>query len=338
MEKRGPDMGWSVAALEAIHTSATLTDDVSWLQACAATDGGQSIVLQHGSVALPLCWKKRHGLVVVECLGQENRSAAGPIPADGAAMPPLHHEDLPQKADLIDFRRVPKAHIDSVFPLSPSRLTRFDILHFGRALGENEEAFLATLGKGTRKDLRYAINRVGKTFGQQQVRYQSVPLTQDNWEETWAKAAHFAQHTWQGKANVSVLTNSAKKLFLYNLLKNGMAVTMHSYSFGDDIAAAAITMEKHGQILIYSHEYHADYAKYQPGHILNYNIILDAMANGISVLDFGVGATPHKYEWQCNPDALWRIMVPLTWKGRLAMAYQKTRWRMGAMKNATATQ
>ena len=111
-------------------------------------------------------------------------------------------------------------------------------------------------------------------------------------------------------------------------------------SFGEETKRlareAGYAMEKNKEILIYSHEYHADYAKYQPGHILNFCIISKALSNGISILDFGVGATQHKYEWQCTPEVLWRILVPLTWKGHLALAYQKARWWLGALRNHTA--
>ena len=329
-------MAWSIDDLEGLRNGETVTDTVSWLRACAETDAGKPVVMRHGRVLLPLCLRRRHGLVVVEGLGQEHRSVAGPIGVGGGTMPVLRPEDLPGAADLVDFRRFPKAYADSLFPSRSSRLARFDIERFGRPLAADEDAFLASLSKGTRKDLRYAIKRVERTFGQDTVRYEAVTLGADNWDATWEKAADLAQRSWQGKARVSVLTDGKKKGFLEKLMENGMTVKIHFYSFGDTLAAVAITMEKNKEILIYSHEYNADYAKYQPGHILNFCIISKAVSNGISILDFGVGATRHKYEWQCTPEALWRILVPLTWKGHLALAYQKARWCLGGWRNHTA--
>lgn len=330
-------MAWSIDTLEAIRPGATLTDAAAWLTACAETEDGKVVVLRQGPVMLPLCWRKKFGLVVVESLGQEYRSVAGPIIAEGEAMPALNPEDLPVKADLIDLRRFPKEYLDVVFPSSPARFTRFDILRFDRALNDSGDAFLASLSKGTRKDLRYSIHRVEKMFGEKNVHCQSVKLREDNWEETWERAADFVQHSWQGRSKVSVVTDNKKKEFLFRLMKNKMVVKIHFYCFSDVVSAMAITMESNGHVLIYSHEYHSDYAKYQPGHILNFQIILDAIANGLTALDFGVGATQHKYSWQCDSKDLWRIMVPLTWKGHLALAYQKTRWRIAALRDKKET-
>ncbi len=327
-------MGWSIEGLESVGGGGSVTDAPAWLRACAAADSGKTVVLRHGDVALPLCLTKRHGLVVAACLGQQRRSNAGPLGGTTGTMPPLAPHDFPETVDLVDFRRFPALHRDNVLPQCPSRLARFDILHFGRRLEESEEAFLATLSKGTRKDLRYTVNRVNKIFGQDNVRVQTVRLTEDNWDETFCMAAAFARHTWQGQANVSVLTEPGKKAFLLQLLQNAFPIRMHFQQFGDEIAAVAVTMEHKDTVLIYAHEYHMGYAKYQPGHILNFAIIGEAIQNGLSWLDFGVGSTPHKYEWRCEPQELWRVMVPLTWKGWLALTVQKLRWRLGDLRKS----
>ena len=325
-------MGWSVEGLECVDTGTGVTDAPAWLHACADTAGGKTVVLRHGDVTLPLCLKKRHGLVIATCLGQQSRSDAGPQGSETRAMPPLAAQDLPGNVDLVDLRRFPALHRDSVLPECACRLTRPDIVRFSRPLEGAEEAFLATLSKGTRKDLRYIVNRVKKVFGQDNLRCRTVRLTEKNWAETFCQASTFARHTWQGQAGVSVLTAPGKQAFLFQLLRNAMPINMHFQHFGDAIAAVAITMEHNGTLLIYAHEYHMEQAKYQPGHILNYTIIMEAIQNGISRLDFGVGSTPHKYEWQCEPHELWRILAPVTWKGRLALTARKMRWRLGDLR------
>ena len=327
-------MVWTIDALDGLGSDGTVSDAASWLRACAETDAGRPVVLRHGRVLLPLFWRRRHGLVVAEGLGQDHRSVAGPIGIADGAMPAFGPDDLPQAADLVDIRRFPAAYADSLFPSCASRVARFDIARFKRPLAADEEAFLATLSSGARKDLRYAVRRVDRVFGQGAARYEAVTLDAANWRATWEKAAGLSRHSWQGKARVSVLAGGEKKVFLEKLMQHGMTVKMHFYCLGDVLAAAAVTMETDEEILLYAHEYHAGYAKYQPGHILNFNIISKALSDGISVLDFGVGATRHKYEWQCSSESLVRVLVPLTWKGRLALAYQKARWRLGDWRRA----
>lgn len=324
-------MSWSLVGLEDLGRASAVTDDVAWIEACARTGSAEPVILKRGDTLLPLCRRRRHGLLFLEALGQTSRSTAGPVGAGGDDCWTLTPRDLPLKADLVDIRRFPADLADRMFPDSPGRLVRPDILHFGRPLEDSRDAFLDNLSKGTRKDLRYCLNRVEKTFGAGGVRHESVGLDAANWDKTWRQAEEFSRYTWQGKAGVSVLTNPGKRRFLSCLAAKGMTVTVHAYRLGDDVAAMAITMRNNGQILIYSHEYHVDFAKYQPGHLLNYLIISEAIADGISSLDFGVGETQHKYSWRCDPKPLWRIMTPLTWKGWLALAYQQARWRVGAI-------
>lgn len=327
-------MRWSIDGLDGLsRNTSAVTDAASWLRACAATEAGRAVVLRQGEHFLPLCWQRRHGLSVVEALGQGQRTVAGPVGVAKAPMPVLGLADLPARADLLDFRRFPAVHADSVFPGFPSRLASVDIACFKRSLAGDEEAFLASLSKGARKDLRYAMRRVERTFGKDSPGHEAVTLGAENRDAAWNRAADLAGRSWQGKAGVSVVTDGKKKRFLKRLMENGMTVKIHFYSLGDVLAAFAITMENGKEILIYAHEYDAAYAKYQPGHILNFSIIATALTNGISLLDFGVGETPHKYEWQCSRETLWRILVPLTWKGHLALAYQKARWFWGGLRN-----
>lgn len=330
-------MAWSTVPLETVRTGTVLTDSPAWLTACAAEACGRPVVLACEEAFLPLCLTRRQGLTVAEGLGQATRSVAGPILAQDGAMPPLYPDDLPEKADLLDLRRFPRAFVDAVFPSSPDRLARPDILRFDRPLGESQEAFWASLSKGTQKDLRYVLRRVEKTFGRDGIARQSVRLDAENWDATWAKAEAFAPNSWQGQSRVSVLTDPGKRAFLARLGQNGMAVRLHFYALGDVVTAVAVTMEDRGHLLIYAHEYHGAYAKYQPGHILNYHILVEAIENGLTTLDFGVGETPHKYAWQCQSHSLWRVMVPLTWKGRLALGYQKTRWQVAALGKGRTT-
>ncbi|WP_300156367.1 GNAT family N-acetyltransferase [Solidesulfovibrio sp.] len=329
-------MPWSVDALEGLQSGGAVSDAASWLRACAETDAGETVVLRQGRVLLPLHWRRRHGLVVVEALGQEHRSVAGPLGVGEEGMPALRPEDLPHKADLADFRRFPAAYADSLFPSCASRLARVDIERFKRTLAADEEAFLATLSKGARKDLHYAMRRVERVFGKDAARHEAVILQAANWEATWEKAAGLARRSWQGRAGVSVFTSGKRERFLEKLMQNGMMVKMHFYRCGDVLTAVAITMETNCEILIYAHEYHCAYAKYRPGHILNFHVIAEALSQGIPILDFGVGATRHKYEWQCVPQTLWRVLVPLNWKGRLALAYQRARWACGGLRDRAA--
>lgn len=323
-------MAWTQVALDDIYSDADITDDVSWLKACHDIDAGACMVLRNGDVFMPLRYTRQHGLVRVESLGQRYRSVAGPLGANGREMPEIHPEDLPEKADIIDLRRFPQHHIDNAFPFAPARLTHTDSKHFARSLEPTSDAFLLTLAKNTKKDLRYSANRVGKVFGEENVHYEQMPLNEANWNETWDKASAIVPYTWQGKSGVSMLTNDSMKLFLSQLVKHGMAVVFHLYRINDDPAAVVVSMNKNGKVLIYSHEYNENYAKYQPGHLLNMRVILDAIAQGNSWLDFGVGDTPHKYLWRCQPQELWRILVPLTWKGVVAATYQNMRWKVGA--------
>ena len=327
-------MGWSIEGIATLGEAADVTDDAAWLRACAAMEEGDALVLRQGDILLPLCLRKRHGLVTAQCLGQDSRSAAGPIGTGSMPPPPLSPGDIPGQPDLIDFRRIPGDCLEALFPDQPSRLARRDILHFGRPIGDSEDAFLAPLSKGARKDLRYTITRAGKTFGQDRVRRRGYRLDEDNWDAIWSEAEAFSRHTWQGQAGVSVLADPGKRSFFRELMRHGLAVAIHFQDFGETLAAAAVTMEHGDQLLIYAHEYHTAQAKYQPGHILNHAVIVDAMARGIRRLDFGVGSTQHKYEWKCEPRELWRIMLPRTWKGRLALAYQKARWSLGAMRQS----
>ncbi|EHJ46139.1 hypothetical protein DFW101_0122 [Solidesulfovibrio carbinoliphilus subsp. oakridgensis] len=330
-------MAWSTVPLETVRAGTALTDRPAWLKACADVEYGTPLVLCCGEGFLPLSLTRRQGLTVARGLGQAHRSVAGPILEGGAAMPALEPGDLPGEVDLVDLRRFPRAFVEAVLPSSPARLARPDILHFDRPLEASGEAFLASLSKGTQKDLRYVLRRVEKTFGKEGITRQTVRLDGDNRDAAWARAEAFARNSWQGQAGVSVLANPEKRRFLSRLQRNGMAVKLHFYALGEEVAAVAVTMEDHGHILIYAHEYHAGYAKYQPGHILNYHIMAGAIDEGLTTLDFGVGETPHKYAWQCRSHPLWRVMVPLTWKGWLALGYQKTRWQVAALCKGGAT-
>jgi CelD/BcsL family acetyltransferase involved in cellulose biosynthesis len=330
-------MAWSTVPLETVRTGTALTDRPAWLKACADVAYGTPLILCRDEGFLPLCLARRQGLTVAQGFGQAYRSVAGPILEGGAAMPALEPGDLPAEVDLVDLRRFPRAFVEAVLPSSPARLARPDILHFDRALEGSGEAFLASLSKGTQKDLRYVLRRVEKTFGKEGISRRTVRLDEENGAAAWAEAEAFARNSWQGQTGVSVLANPEKRTFFSRLQRNGMAVKLHFYALGAEVAAVAVTMEDHGHILIYAHEYHAGYAKYQPGHILNYHIMADAIDDGITTLDFGVGETPHKYAWQCRSHPLWRVMVPLTWKGWLALGYQKTRWQVAALRKGRAT-
>lgn len=326
-------MSWSLAELDEVRSAEALTDDPAWLAACVVADGGRCVVLRRGDVFLPLAWKQRGGLTVVENLGQDYRSVCGPIGSNGHGMPAVETEHLPERADLIDLRRLPRECLPSLFPGGAWRVERFDILHFRRRLEESPDAFLKSLNKSTRGELKYSRNKVEKAFGQANARHEIERLTARDGDRLWEKGASIVPFTWQGKNGVSLLTDQKKKGFLMRLAENGMPVFFHYYYLGEDMAAIAITMEKNGQMLMYAHEYNGDYSKFRPGHLLNYLAISDAMAKRIPELDFGVGDTPHKHAFRCTATELWRLLVPLTWKGRLAVAYQKLRWQAGALIN-----
>jgi hypothetical protein len=328
-------MAWSVAGLEDIPSTGILTDEVSWLKACADVEEGRCLVLRHGDVFLPLCTRKKCGLVVLEGLGQDLRSVCGHIGGNGSGLPNIDPEHLPERADVVDLRRLPERCLPSLFPECGMRVMHDDAVWYAREMGISTDEFLKSLATNTRKELKYSKNRVEKTFGTSNVRYRPVRLDLDTLENSWVEAASITPHTWQGKNGVSVLLDAGKKQFVKNLVHYGMPVYFHFFHLGDDLASVAISMEQNGQFLIYAHEYNINFAKYRPGSLINMNMIENAMDNGAHVLDFGIGDTPNKRMMRCASSHLWRLLVPLTWKGWLAVTYQRVRWQAGRLKKNT---
>jgi len=306
-----------------------LTDDPAWFTASRAVEGGKNILLRNGGACWPFRIRKRFGLTILESAGQNTRSVAGPLTfslvesaysTERNPLPRLTAKDLPSPVDLVDLRRLPKECLPSLFPDVPGRAERPDTLWFSRSLGPTAEDFLASLASSTRKEYKYSANRVRRTFGAQNIRYQKIRLTKEFFDETWAKATAIAPYTWQGKSGVSVLVSRAKKRFLEELAGGAMPVFTHLYHLGDTLAAVAVSMELSGQCLIYAHEYNALLSKFRPGALIDLELITRAMEDGARVLDFGIGDTPNKRMIRCVPVPLWRVRVPLTVRGRLAVA------------------
>ena len=291
----------------------------------------EGLVLRNDGVSWPLSWRRNAGLTVVEMLGQDFRSSTGPLCVGDAQGTSLHPDDLPEPADVADFRRLPEECLGSLLPSVALRLARPDVVHFDRDLEGSVEAFMASLSSGAKKELRYCRNRADKTMGESALRFETVPVTPGNWEETRARAMAMAPYSWQAKSGQSVLVNEGKKHFLMHVMQNGLPLFFHFLHFGDAIAALALTIRNSGQILVYSHEYNSEFSKFRPGYLLNQEIITEAIGQGVSRLDFGVGEAPHKHVFRCRPKQLWRLILPLTWKGRVAVAYQKARWLAGEL-------
>jgi hypothetical protein len=325
----GSDMDWSLAELEDIGPRDFPTDHLSWLKACEQASPGRCLVLRHGDVFLPLCLRKRLGLTVLEGLGQDFRSIAGPIGGNGSTMAAIDRPDLPMTVDLVDFRRFPKELASLVFPSSKSRLERFDIMHFGKALGNTEHDFMMSLSKSVRDELRYTMNKATKKIGSSNIRYETISIDADNWCDTWNMAEEITKYSWQGKSGLSVLQDKDKERFLKNVMMNGMPIIFHFCYLEDNMAAVSINIKHADTLVMHVHEYNGKYAKFRPGYLLNHKVIMSAISDGASWLDFGVGDTPHKRMLRCEGKELWRVLVPLTWKGRLAAGYQKLRWRAG---------
>ncbi len=322
-------MAWTRAVLDDIRSADALSGDVAWLEACAAVDGGRPLVLRSGDLFWPLSVRRRSGLVVIENMGQAHRSRCGPVGENGGDRPPLETRAVGEGADVVDLRRVPQQWVDAVWPDNRQRLARFDIAQFQRRLEGSPEAFLKSLSKGTRKEFQNARNRIEKDFGADAVRVEAVALRPSNFDAVWEKAKTIAPHSWKGKEGLSVLVQERPKALVRALVANGMSVRFHFCHIGTRLAAVAVSMEKDGRVFVYCSEYDASFGKYRPGSVLRLELIKRALEAGPLLLDLGVGDTDHKQKLCCERHALWRVLVPLTWKGWMAVKYQQMRWTMG---------
>jgi len=321
-------MGWTHSLIEDDCYGSRITDSRAWLKACSEIEDGKHFVLQYEETLLPLSWINRNGVMVIEALGQDYRSVAGPL-KEGPDFPKVRLQDFPLTADLIDLRRFPKKYLKFIHPAGAIRIVRKDISHYSRELKNSPEALLKSLSTNARGTLRQANNRVAKDFADKGLKFDKLKLDGENWDESWRQMSTIADHSWQGKSNVSVFKRKKMRSFLFNLMNNGMRLTFYQCLLGNEIIAVTLCAINSNNLLIYLQEYNENFTKYRPGHLLNNYIFNDAALNGINWIDYGVGSGPHKDFWRFNPTDLYRLMIPLTMKGALAVAKQCLRWYAG---------
>ena len=70
-----------------------------------------------------------------------------------------------------------------------------------------------------------------------------------------------------------------------------------------------------------------DFARYSPGKILQREVLRLAHEEGVREFDFGLGDDAYKAEWAERVD-LYDVLVPLTWKGRVAALIIAARLRL----------
>jgi CelD/BcsL family acetyltransferase involved in cellulose biosynthesis len=75
-----------------------------------------------------------------------------------------------------------------------------------------------------------------------------------------------------------------------------------------------------GQLLSYEHSWRT----YAPGHLVNTMVCEWCFANGIQILDFGIGAYSYKKEYCDVIIKLWQAKLPANMKGRLASSWRAT--------------
>ncbi|POF28908.1 GNAT family N-acetyltransferase [Roseibium marinum] len=95
---------------------------------------------------------------------------------------------------------------------------------------------------------------------------------------------------------------------------------------GGTIRATYLCIEHAGTIYSYSNSIsHDDMEAYSPGNILFLEILRSACAaEGVNMLDFGLGAEPYKRAW-ADPVALKDSFLAVTWKGALKKGLDRTR-------------
>jgi hypothetical protein len=321
---------WSISSLSKIPNNVSVCSSLNWLKAALDVKNVKAIIFKNGGCFFPAGIVRRNFIKVLEGLGAERRSSSGFIFCDDRDNhTPLTSQDIPANIDLIDFRRIPESELDLCLPLCTSRHVSLDGARYFLTLQGGWEDYQKSLKKKFRQNIQGSKNRLARDFLSSEVEFQTFEVTNENWStviEWW----HTVDcESWQGKKGLTALHNRSKIEFLKRLVTGNM----HARVFLIFIRKKPIairwffSLRDHG--LFYSIQFNESYGRYRPGHLLTAEAIKYCFENNIKYLDFGHGDSAHKKDWRADRVPLVRLLIPCTYKGKIFLLYQQTRWLVG---------
>ena len=320
---------WHLSSIEHIPDDLPVCSSRSWIEA-ASQDNGQPVVFQHEKCMFPFVVNRRSFLRVLEGSGAERRSAAGFIGIEAGEDPPqITHNNLPENIDLIDLRRVPQSQVHSLFPKGFSRHISLDGAHYVLPLKGTWEDFLKNLKKKFRQNVQASRNRLGRDFLPEEIQFKNILVNGTNWQQVIEWWQQIDCRSWQGKDKLTALHHPKKMEFLRRVIKGNLKARVFLLFIKNKPVAIRWFFIHGSSGLFYSIQFDTDFNRYRPGHLLTAEALTYCFENNIIHIDFGHGDSGHKKDWLAERVPLVRLMVPLTWKGKVFILYQKMRWLAG---------
>jgi CelD/BcsL family acetyltransferase involved in cellulose biosynthesis len=171
--------------------------------------------------------------------------------------------------------------------------------------GGDFEAYLATLGKKDRHEVRRKLRRVNR-FGDVLLSESTDPLADldafvDLHQKRWGDDGLFPPTPGGDASRVFVRR-------LFELLHDG-TVRLMFLTVGDRRIAAGIHFEMPDGLLFYNAGTDPDARELSPGVVMIAKYVEYAMERGLRRLDFLRGAEPYKYEWGAVDEPIQRLLV-----------------------------
>jgi hypothetical protein len=320
---------WKKSLLRNLPLGLPVCSSLEWLESISE-EVGSSIIFEQSDHYFPSSIKKSFFINILEGLGAEKRSSAGYISSGTNRKLPLFSlSDLQEKVDLIDLRRIPEAQVESFFPAVSSRHVSSDGAYYTLFLDGECKDYFASLKKKFRQNLRTSKNKLFNDFNAIDVEFRDQEVTTENWSHVLNLWREVDRNSWQGRKGLTAIHNVLKLSFLKKIVDSKINVRVFLFFVKKHPIAIRWFFSLGRDGLFYSVQFNSKFSQYRPGHLLTAEAIRYCFANGICNIDFGHGDSGHKKDWLARRNPLVRIIVPLSFFGRIRLRYQKLRWCIG---------